>query len=70
MIVAMSCHGVLRISALRLLTPLYQICIKRIAGEQVSVAHKEELLTGASDGYVEFSIHLSFAYVLTNGEDV
>lgn len=70
MIVAMSCHGVLRISALHLLTPLYQISIKRIAGEQVSVAHEEELLTGASDGYVEFSIHLRFAYVLTNGEDV
>ena len=70
MIVAMSCHGVLRISTLHLLTPLYQISIKRIAREQVSVAHEEELLAGASDGDVEFSIHLSFAYVLTNGEDV
>ena len=70
MIVATSCLGVLRISALRLLTPLYQIRIKRIAGEQVSIAHKEELLAGASDGYIEFSIHLCFTYVLTNGEDV
>ena len=50
--------------------PTYQIGIKRIAREQVAVAYEEELLAGAGDGDIEFSIDLGSAHLLTHGEDV